>query len=45
MAAAAGEHVRRHHTVERLCQHVVATCLGTGADDPHASRPGHDAER
>jgi hypothetical protein len=31
MAAAAREHVERHHTVERLCAHVVATCL---APDP-----------
>ena len=30
MAAAAGEHVRRHHTAERLCDHVVATCLDRG---------------
>lgn len=34
MAEAAREHVLRHHTVERLCEHVVATCLGPSrADD------------
>jgi hypothetical protein len=30
MAGAARDHVRRHHTLERLCEHVVRTCLGSG---------------
>ena len=37
MAGAAREHVLRHHTVERLCEHVVATCLG--ADGGRAGEP------
>ena len=29
MAAAARDHVRRYHTLERLCEHVVRrSCLG-----------------
>jgi hypothetical protein len=36
MAAAARDHVLRHHTAARLCEHVVATCLGTAPDDPGA---------
>jgi hypothetical protein len=28
MAAAAHDHVRRYQTLERLCEHVVQTCLG-----------------
>lgn len=33
MAAAARVHVLRHHTVERLCEYVVATCLGAAPAD------------
>jgi hypothetical protein len=36
MAAAARDHVLRHHTAERLCEHVLATCFGTAPDDPGA---------
>lgn len=34
MAEAAREHVLRHHTVERLCEHVVTTCLDPAPVDP-----------
>jgi hypothetical protein len=34
MAEAGREHVLRHHTVERLCEHVVATCLGSSPGAP-----------
>jgi hypothetical protein len=43
MAAAAREHVLRHHTVERLCEHVVTTCLGAPGDaSPSGEGRGKD---
>jgi hypothetical protein len=38
MATAARDHVLRYHTLERLCQHVVRSCL-TGAGMPGAESP------
>jgi hypothetical protein len=32
MAAAGREHVLRHHTAERLCEHIVASCLGAAPE-------------
>jgi hypothetical protein len=45
MAASAGEHVRQHHTMARLCEYVVRTCLGTGGDGPAARGSERDAGR
>ena len=32
MAAAGRAHVLRHHTAERLCEHIVETCLGAARE-------------
>ena len=41
MATAAREHVLRYHTVERLCEHIVATCLGIARGSAGESAAGH----